>query len=75
MFCFLNTADPTCGGNYTDSEGVITSPFWHNSFINSRQCIYIIRQPEDEKIHLNFTHLELESHAGCSLNYIEVTFL
>uniref|UniRef100_A0A8B9TLF7 Cubilin n=1 Tax=Anas platyrhynchos TaxID=8839 RepID=A0A8B9TLF7_ANAPL len=65
-------ADPSCGGNYTDSEGVITSPFWPNPFINNQQCIYIIRQPEDEKIYLNFTHMELESHSDCSLNYIEV---
>lgn len=51
------------------------SPFWPNPFINNQQCIYIIRQPEDEKIYLNFTHMELESHSDCSLNYIEVTFL
>ncbi|KAM8810851.1 cubilin [Eudromia elegans] len=65
-------ADTNCGGNYTDSEGVIMSPFWPNPYINNRQCIYIIRQPEDEKIYLNFTHMELESHTGCSSNYIEV---
>ncbi|XP_010710919.1 cubilin-like isoform X2 [Meleagris gallopavo] len=69
---YTTSAGLSCGGNYTDSEGVITSPFWPNPFINSQQCIYIIRQPEGEKIHLNFTHLELESHAGCSLTYIEV---
>ncbi|XP_010155518.1 PREDICTED: cubilin, partial [Eurypyga helias] len=64
-------ADPSCGGNYTDSEGIITSPFWPNPYVNNRQCIYIIRQPEDERIYLNFTHMELESHTGCSSNYIE----
>lgn len=70
---FLNTADPSCGGNFTESEGVITSPFWPNPYINSQQCIYIIQQPEDEKVFLNFTHIELESHSDCSANYIEVT--
>ncbi|NWR90257.1 CUBN protein, partial [Furnarius figulus] len=65
-------ADPGCGGNYIESEGVITSPFWPNPYISSQQCIYIIRQPEDEKIFINFTHMELESHTGCSANYIEV---
>uniref|UniRef100_A0A8B9UD24 Cubilin n=1 Tax=Anas zonorhyncha TaxID=75864 RepID=A0A8B9UD24_9AVES len=69
---YTTSPDPSCGGNYTDSEGVITSPFWPNPFINNQQCIYIIRQPEDEKIYLNFTHMELESHSDCSLNYIEV---
>ncbi|KAK2531299.1 Cubn [Columba livia] len=69
---YTTSPDPSCGGNYTDSEGVITSPFYPNPYINNRQCIYIIRQPEDEKIYLNFTHMELESHTGCSSNYIEV---
>uniref|UniRef100_A0A8B9GL35 Cubilin n=1 Tax=Amazona collaria TaxID=241587 RepID=A0A8B9GL35_9PSIT len=72
---YTTSPDPSCGGNYTDSDGVITSPFWPNPFISNRQCIYIIRQPEDEKIYLNFTHMELESHTDCSSNYIEVTSL
>uniref|UniRef100_A0A8C0J8V6 Cubilin n=1 Tax=Chelonoidis abingdonii TaxID=106734 RepID=A0A8C0J8V6_CHEAB len=65
-------SDPNCGGNYTNSGGIILSPYWPNPYINSRQCIYIIRQPPNEKIYLNFTHMELESHSGCSWNYIEV---
>ncbi|NXG41986.1 CUBN protein, partial [Psilopogon haemacephalus] len=65
-------ADPSCGGNHTGSEGVITSPFWPNPYINNRQCIYIISQPQDERVHLNFTHMELENHSGCSSSYIEV---
>ncbi|KAK9396207.1 cubilin [Crotalus adamanteus] len=64
--------DPNCGGNYTDSSGVIMSPYWPSSYLNNRQCIYIIRQPSNEKIYLNFTHLELERHPNCSLNYIEI---
>ncbi|NWR74432.1 CUBN protein, partial [Centropus unirufus] len=65
-------ADSNCGGNYTGSEGVITSPFWPNPYISNRQCIYILRQPENEKVYLNFTHMDLESPTGCSSNYIEV---
>ncbi|XP_070584314.1 cubilin [Erythrolamprus reginae] len=64
--------DPNCGGNYTDSSGVIMSPYWPNSYLNNRQCVYIIRQPPNEKIYLNFTHLELERHPNCSRNYIEI---
>ncbi|XP_067326675.1 cubilin [Anolis sagrei] len=64
--------DPNCGGNYTDSTGVIMSPYWPNSYLNNRQCIYIIQQPPAEKIYLNFTHMELEGRPGCPWNYIEV---
>ncbi|XP_026541990.1 cubilin-like [Notechis scutatus] len=48
------------------------SPYWPNSYLNNRQCIYIIRQTPNEKIYLNFTHLELERHPNCSQNYIEI---
>ncbi|KAB1253784.1 Cubilin [Camelus dromedarius] len=65
-------SDLHCGGNYTDPEGLLSAdlsgPFMHN-----RQCIYTIKQPLGEKIQVNFTHMELESQSGCSLNYIEVT--
>ncbi|KAJ6666703.1 hypothetical protein lerEdw1_020427 [Lerista edwardsae] len=65
-------AHPNCGGNYTGSQGVIMSPYWPNSYLNNRQCIYIIQQPPGEKIYLRFVQLETDSHPGCSRNYIEV---
>ncbi|XP_053215446.1 cubilin [Podarcis raffonei] len=67
-----STADPNCGGNYTGSSGVLMSPYWPNPYLNNRQCIYIIRQPPGEKMILNFTHLELDSHPSCNWNYVEV---
>ncbi|XP_060104406.1 cubilin [Heteronotia binoei] len=67
-----SSADPNCGGNYTDSMGVIMSPYWPNSYLSNRQCIYIISQPAHEKISLTFTNLELENHPGCSWNFIEI---
>ncbi|XP_030055456.1 cubilin isoform X1 [Microcaecilia unicolor] len=65
-------SDSGCGGNYTDSMGVVVSPNWPNLHTSNKQCVYIITQPTGEKIYLNFTHLELENHSGCSWNYIEV---
>ncbi|XP_067869413.1 cubilin isoform X2 [Heterodontus francisci] len=65
-------SDPGCGGTYEDSEGILTSPNWPNPYPSSKQCIYIIRQPTAERIHLQFTYMELESHDSCSSDYIEV---
>ncbi|KAK6490308.1 cubilin [Huso huso] len=65
-------SDPGCGGTYTDSEGIIISPNWPNPYANNRQCVYVIRQPADELIYLNFTNIDLESHGSCSFDYIEV---
>ncbi|XP_036315022.1 cubilin [Pipistrellus kuhlii] len=64
-------ADPPCGGNYTDPEGAITLEL-NGPFTQNKQCIYIIQQPQEEQIQVNFTHVELEGQSGCSPSYIEV---
>uniref|UniRef100_U3KLX7 Cubilin n=1 Tax=Oryctolagus cuniculus TaxID=9986 RepID=U3KLX7_RABIT len=61
-----------CGGSYTDPDGEIVLPVLSGPFTQNRQCIYIIRQPQGEKIQVNFTHVELESQGGCSQKYLEV---
>ncbi|XP_059827436.1 cubilin [Hypanus sabinus] len=65
-------AEPDCGGTYGDSEGILTSPNWPRPYPSSRQCIYVIEQPIGERILLQFTHMDLEFHVNCSLDYIEV---
>lgn len=64
--------DPGCGGTFTESEGIIISPNWPNDYAHNRQCVYLIRLPEGEKVALNFTHMSLESHSSCSFDYVEV---
>ncbi|XP_062900253.1 cubilin isoform X2 [Mobula hypostoma] len=65
-------AEPGCGGTYGDSEGILTSPKWPHPYPSSKQCIYVIEQPTGEHILLQFTHMDLELHDNCSLDYIEV---
>ncbi|XP_034427678.1 cubilin [Hippoglossus hippoglossus] len=65
-------SDPGCGGTFTDSEGIIISPNWPNDYAHNRQCIYLIRLPVGERVALNFTHMNLESHSGCAFDYVEV---
>ncbi|XP_041824165.1 cubilin [Melanotaenia boesemani] len=65
-------SDPGCGGTFTDSEGIIISPNWPNNYAHNRQCIYLISLPSGGKVSLNFTHMDLESHSGCSFDYVEV---
>ncbi|XP_072431088.1 cubilin [Chiloscyllium punctatum] len=64
--------DPGCGGTYEDSKGILTSPNWPNPFPSNTQCVYIIQQPTGERIHLQFTHMELEFNNSCSSVYVEV---
>ncbi|XP_053714419.1 cubilin isoform X1 [Synchiropus splendidus] len=63
---------PGCGGTYTDSEGIIISPNWPNNYAVNSQCIYLIKIPAGEKVSLNFTHMNLESHSTCAFDYVEV---
>ncbi|KAM3593822.1 uncharacterized protein V6R79_022582 [Siganus canaliculatus] len=65
-------SDPGCGGTFTDSEGTITSPNWPNDYTHNRQCIYLVNLPAGEKVALNFTDMNLESHSSCSFDYVEV---
>ncbi|KAM7390891.1 hypothetical protein PAMA_008881 [Pampus argenteus] len=65
-------SDPGCGGTFTDSEGIIISPNWPNNYAHNRQCIYLIRLPVGEKVALNFTNMNLESHSTCMFDYVEV---
>ncbi len=69
------SADPGCGGVFTDTEGIIISPNWPNNYAHDRQCIYIIRMPRSEQVALNFTHMDLETHSGCLFDFVEVWFV
>lgn len=68
----LTSGDPGCGGTFTDSEGIIISPNWPNNYAHNRQCLYLIRLPAGEKVSLNFTDMNLESHSSCIFDYVEV---
>ncbi|XP_053955149.1 cubilin homolog [Anastrepha ludens] len=57
---------PNCGGVFTEPSGIITG------YINGRICSYVIRQPIDTKIKLEFTELELLKSESCFLQKVEV---
>ncbi|XP_063777593.1 cubilin [Pseudophryne corroboree] len=63
---------PSCGGNFTDTEGFIVSPSWPNAYTGNKQCIYIVTQTPDDLINLRFTDLDLQSTTGCSLSLMEI---
>ncbi|XP_069815839.1 cubilin [Dendropsophus ebraccatus] len=70
---YITSASGTsCGGNFSDTEGSITSPSWPDAYTGNKQCIYLITQPLSERINLKFTDVDLESSAECSLTAIEV---
>ncbi|KAM5158320.1 cubilin [Mantella aurantiaca] len=66
------TSPSDCGGNFTDTEGFITSPSWPNAYTGGKQCIYIITQGHGDQINFRFTHMDLQNSIGCSLTVIEI---
>ncbi|XP_075684851.1 cubilin [Rhinoderma darwinii] len=67
-----SSSGPSCGGNFTNTEGFIESPLRPDAYTGNKQCVYIVTQAPNEKISLKFTEMDLESSTGCSLTVIEV---
>jgi len=52
-----------CGGNFTGSSGVITSPNYPSNYPNDTECVYVITVTEGRHIRLNFTFFSTEFDA------------
>lgn len=63
-----------CGGTFTDSKGIIESPFFPNPYPNNKECIYIIEQPVGKAIQLSFLDMDIEdvSYPKCIHDSLEV---
>ncbi|XP_067648024.1 cubilin homolog [Eurosta solidaginis] len=57
---------PNCGGVFTERSGIITG------YINGRICSYLIKQPIDTKVKLDFTDFNLLKSEGCAIQKVEV---
>ncbi|XP_054159895.1 LOW QUALITY PROTEIN: cubilin-like [Oppia nitens] len=61
-----------CGGLYTNMDGVITSPFFPDSYPSDRKCLYHIVLPVGFLIQLNFQHFNIEESLDCAYDYLEI---
>ncbi|KAH9514313.1 hypothetical protein Btru_028693, partial [Bulinus truncatus] len=60
-----------CGGNLTNSSGVITSHPFHGNFTGVSECFWYINVDPTKVIQLKFTALSISSDE-CWYNYIEI---
>lgn len=65
-------ATPGCGGELTGETGVVISPNYPNAYPPNVQCVWTITVPSTEVVTLNFTHLDMETHANCRYDFLEV---
>ena len=48
-----------CGGNFTNTNGILTSPSHPNLYPHLVDCLYLISQPKDTYIKLTFLNLDI----------------
>ncbi|XP_059488336.1 cubilin-like isoform X2 [Neocloeon triangulifer] len=64
--------ETACGGVFTEASGMFSSPNYPLTYPNSRTCVYKIAQPLHKAIILEFLDFELEQHANCVHDYVEI---
>ena len=51
---------------------MISSPGFPNGYPTSLDCSWIIRAPLNRQIMLNISDFELETHAQCRMDFLEI---
>lgn len=64
-----------CGGVYTETSGVITSPYFPNPYPRSRRCVYEIKLPSKSAVSLQFLDFDVEDNSmagSCFYDHVTV---
>lgn len=62
-----------CGGTLTGPTGAIISPNYPEPYTENTDCLWKIFINVGSLIQLVFTDFDLEHHAYCKLDYVEVS--
>ena len=55
-----NTLDfSECGGNFTNTNGIITSPSYPHPYPHNADCVYVISYPVGTYVEINVTSIEI----------------
>lgn len=65
-----STDGPGCGGNFTNEEGIFTSPFYPKPYTLDHSCIFVINSRGFQSIQLRFSTFALS--LPCTDNYVIV---
>ncbi|CAI5456586.1 unnamed protein product [Caenorhabditis angaria] len=67
------TTDMGCGGNFTSTSGILTSPNWPEDMPDGSTCIYRIQTHNSTVIRLNFNQFDIEdSDLSCEDHYLQI---
>ena len=64
----------TCGGNYSNASGVLTSPSHLNAYPDLANCVYLISQPNGTYVNISFLSMDIDCQGLTTLtsDYIEM---
>ena len=60
-----------CGGTYSNTSGVLTSPSYPNQYPELADCVYLISQPNGTYVNISFLTMDIDCQ-GKSSDYIEM---
>ena len=60
-----------CGGSFTTSKGILTSPSYPGNYPNDADCIYTVSQPNGTYVSVSFLSMDIECK-GTPPDYIEL---
>ncbi|KAH8352319.1 hypothetical protein KR084_003439, partial [Drosophila pseudotakahashii] len=64
--------EPGCGGQFYNTAGIFTNPFYPQVVLNNFDCRWIVRVPSNNKVLLDFRYLFLGSWSNCRTNYLQI---
>ena len=62
----------SCGGEYFDSNGHMSSPSYPNNYPGNADCIYTLSQRTDTFFVLKFLSMDILLDPICHLDYLEI---
>nr|AYH91780.1 deleted in malignant brain tumors 1 protein [Pomacea canaliculata] len=60
-----------CGGIFTASSGIISSPSYPNQYQNNLDCGYLLIGPVGSRVTVSVSVFNLEAATGCSADYLQ----
>ena len=66
----FNAFNLSCGGNYNNQSGVLTSPLYPNPYPTA-DCVYLISQPNGTYVNISIISLDIDCQ-GTHSDFIEI---
>ena len=68
-----NATQWSCGGNYTNQSGILTSPLFPNPYPSAADCVYLISQPNGTCVNISFLTMDISCQEIYSTSdYLEI---